>query len=833
MAVPFNFDDDDRSGNSNQAGSDLVFMPKYSNNDSRLSNNHSDDKKGNRNKRSKMAIHDAPLGDSIEQTSNEIAPFDRIQLTKLLIHTLKELGYNSSAFTLQEESGGIQVESTIIQKLFHYIKTGKYEFINLDILLKAPLINGTLLYDDLQENSDFLQAFGSELNDNPENLMKIDNVISSGSNNQKILNAFELELLKFNKFYKLFAGNLSVMAKFKNILEIMILVLKQFFLELIYAQSDSSLAVVFLRNVIRNFIQIWDSTLGLKETFNEEELLFTPEVLLRELSTLLTNSRILDNKRWDEKKLENSREYTIEQISAYINPNDLVPRGRLITLLKQAIKYQRSQDMLNLLDSDEDELPMDEYPSKSRKKQEISLLQDNISEFQKINFIEKKTLLQNSDEIWYLQFSPDGRYLASASADTLTDRKILVYDVENDFQVYKILANNTQCVLYLSFSPDSKYLVSCPFNEIANIYDIHSSGEPANINPLVNEGENSNSQVKHIVAEIIQPIDSVLIPSFPVSSPSSVSSAPDTSSSSSPTSNNDTTGSARNQTNGLMTGNSPRIWCCDWFHSPQHSGKFVVGSPDRDVVIYDTVTKSIIYRLASKISPGRYPTNGEANGSALNNNNSSNDMGSSDSELFPRIHDIKVTYDDKYLILMTHQGTVDVYDISGFPSNDILTKTNNSILDNLTLSRISRLNVKKNMTCISLPQPIGRDISSSLLLINLQFNEIQLWDFKESLLIQKYYGQKQEQFIIRSCFGFNNKLVISGSEDGKIYIWDRVKGNIVGVLAGHVKDRPVPIESTKRFGKNCNVVAWNNIDTTLFASGGDDGYIKVWRLTKE
>ena len=156
---------------------------------------------------------------------------------------------------------------------------------------------------------------------------------------------------------------------------------------------------------------------------------------------------------------------------------------------------------------------------------------------------------------------------------------------------------------------------------------------------------------------------------------------------------------------------------------------------------------------------------------------------------------------------------------------------------NFLIPRIARLDVGKNMTCISLPlnnthQGFHRQqISESqhLVLVSLQDNELQMWDYKENILIQKYFGQKQQHFIIRSCFAYGNKLVMSGSEDGKIYIWDRIRGNLVSVLSGH---STVMSNSTKPMGKNCNVVASNPADKEMFASGGDDGKIKIWKISR-
>ncbi|CCF57679.1 hypothetical protein KAFR_0D00320 [Kazachstania africana CBS 2517] len=784
--------------------------------------------------------------------------FDKVQLTKLLIHSLKELGYSRSAISLQEESGGIQVESTIVQRLFNFINNGRFQLIDLNLLLSLPL----------KDNPSAISS--SEAENNTHNLMKIDNMLSGPVDSikaEEILNVFTIEYNNFEAYYKNIGNDMIKLSNFLKILEIILLICKELFIELIFTKAiDTSTAVLFLRNTIRKFIALWEEVLlTLDEYIDDEDTIFTPEDLLRELSSLLTNPSILNDPNCNSWKgsIEKSRDSLIEIISTYINPNDLVPKGRLIALLKQSIKYQRSHDIsdanarndFDYMDVDDEDNEEEVEEGKETFERTVNLLQDNPSDFQRIRFKDEKTLVQNADEIWYLQFSPDGKYLASASADSMTERKILIYDVENDFQVYKILEDNPQSVLYLSFSPDSKYLVSCPFNEMANIYDIHSKGEPTSINPIIhNNKAQENQSNKNIVAEIIHPIDSFQIPNN-----DSGNASP-----SSPGSVESPTLSITNGTSSTET--SPRIWCCDWFRSEEHKGKFIVGSPDRDVVIYDMTTKSIIFSFAQKLFPNNNATSNSnaANGTdTTTSSNENRNMSNDDSnhkfddyqhEKFPRIHDLKLSYDDKFLILMTYNGTIDVYDLSSFPDNDTLIKTDNSVLQNFELERFSRLEIDKNMTCISLPQltNISRvSIAGSnllapslnienLVLVSLQNNEIQLWDFKENLLIQKYYGQRQEKFIIRSCFGYNNKLVVSGSEDGKVYVWDRLRGNIIDVLSGHVGERVTAATANekisangKTFGRNCNVVAWNPVDKSLFASGGDDGYIKIWRVIKE
>lgn len=708
--------------------------------------------------------------------------FDREQLVKLLIHALKELGYNISAQALQAETGGVQVESTLVQRLFNIIRNGDFENITLHLLSQLPLKYGSL---GLQDVLGGLQASGGlGVDVKEEDSMKIENIVSGSTDWIKVVQQMEQQLKNFEVFMPSSGRSLSAqtLLQFTSLVEVMVLINKEIFLELLFDQRDSRMAVSFLRNILRKFIEIWDSLLALRNDMLDDDASFTPEKLLKDMTTVLTSpeSSVLRSSTW-QGSAARSRNLLIEEISNYINPNDLVPRNRLLTLLKQAIKYQRSQEVLYLSD-DGDNLIMDEGEEEDVNSdlfnRKFNLLQDNSSNFQQIKFTEEKTLVQNADEIWFLQFSPDGRFLASATADSLTDRKIMIYDVKNNFQVYKVLAGIDLCVLYLSFSPDSRYIVSCPFNKKANIYDIHSKGEPTFINPTIEGG---------IVAEIIQPIDSFQIPP----------SVPST-------------------TNG--TNEPPRIWCCDWFHTPEHEGRFIVGSPDREVVVYDIKSKTILMKLST---------------STCASPNSIASVGQPATEQFPRVHDLKITADDKYLILMPHQGNIDVYDLSDFPNNEKVEK-NEVAIDKVVLPRVSRFNIPNRMTCISLPQV--KDPNSpltSLMLVSLKSNELQLWDFHEQILIQKYFGQKQEQFIIRSCFGYNDKLVASGSEDGKIYIWDRINGNIIGVLTAHVAERPTTSGNNKKSTKTCNTVVWSPSDKTLFASGGDDGYIKIWRVEKD
>ena len=63
------------------------------------------------------------------------------------------------------------------------------------------------------------------------------------------------------------------------------------------------------------------------------------------------------------------------------------------------------------------------------------------------------------------------------------------------------------------------------------------------------------------------------------------------------------------------------------------------------------------------------------------------------------------------------------------------------------------------MTCIS----ISRE--SRYMLVNMAENEVQLIDIETADVVQRFLGQRQSEFIIRSAFGgADENLIISGSE---------------------------------------------------------------------
>ncbi|AAS54087.1 AFR715Cp [Eremothecium gossypii ATCC 10895] len=683
-------------------------------------------------------------------------PFDREQLTKLLINTLHELGYEQSAAMLQQESGGVQVESETVQTLFELVKSGRFEHCTVRLLFRLPLVNGDLAH-----------------------LLPVENSEECGDPGEPGVTG---ELLRQYQLLQQCVQRLSVynaedIAKLTTAVEIFVLVLRQVFIEMVFVRQDKKRALSFLRSLLRPTIQLWDSLVAVQTISMVEEpegeWAMTPDTALLQMTTILTcpAESAEATKIWGG-SLAASRQLALDQISQYINPNDLVPRGRLITLLKQAIQFQRSSDLLSFSDD-----PHNHEGNRSGEKTTYNLLQDNVGSMCMFNFSHVKTLSENKDEIWYLQFSPDGRYLASASTDPSSDRKVFIYDVLNNFRVYKVLAGTEQSVICLTFSADSKKVITCPFNEDVKVYNIHDEGTPI--------GNNANIHPNMVGARVIDPAYQVTVtlqdtPSSAVSSSSA---------------------------NTRM-----RVWCATWFH--HQPNLIALGSTDRDVVIYDLDLRTTVCRLAqtyqNSINSPNHSTSTSPPPTATDTGN----------DQFLRVHAVTISHDDKYLICMSNDTYIDVYDMSELSpdcerSHEIRTP------------RLSRLNIGKQM--MSMSGPVGPD--DSLLLISVQPHELQLWDFKRQIMVQRYVGQRQVAYIIRSCFGYGDNLVAGGSEDGKIYIWDRYYGNIIGVLSGHNMERPDDSRN-KNFPmtKVCNTVAWNPVNSRLFASGGDDGLVKIWKV---
>ncbi|XP_051120454.1 WD repeat-containing protein WDS homolog [Andrographis paniculata] len=129
---------------------------------------------------------------------------------------------------------------------------------------------------------------------------------------------------------------------------------------------------------------------------------------------------------------------------------------------------------------------------------------------------------------------------------------------------------------------------------------------------------------------------------------------------------------------------------------------------------------------------------------------------------------------------------------------------------NLTTSTERVVSEEHSITSLSVSE------DSEFLIVNLNSQEIHMWDVAGRWSKpQKYTGHRQQKYVIRSCFGgLNNMFIASGSEDSKVYIWNRRSSHPIEILSGH------------KMTVNC--VSWNPRRPEMLASASDDNTIRIW-----
>ncbi|KAK4204252.1 WD40-repeat-containing domain protein [Triangularia verruculosa] len=117
--------------------------------------------------------------------------------------------------------------------------------------------------------------------------------------------------------------------------------------------------------------------------------------------------------------------------------------------------------------------------------------------------------------------------------------------------------------------------------------------------------------------------------------------------------------------------------------------------------------------------------------------------------------------------------------------------------------------VESRLTSVSVSQ------DSRYILVNTVEDEAQLYEIETREMVQKYKGHSGGQVIIRASFGgANENFVVSGSEDGSVYIWHKITGTLVHKGEAH--------------SPRVNSVSWNPRDPGMYATCGDEGKVKIW-----
>ncbi|KAL0482563.1 hypothetical protein AKO1_014459 [Acrasis kona] len=173
---------------------------------------------------------------------------------------------------------------------------------------------------------------------------------------------------------------------------------------------------------------------------------------LHKLASLLmcSNQNDLYNKAGWDGSSGRSRKDLIDDLHKYIPPALMVPENRLEKLLLQAVEYQKQSCLIGDDSS-------------------LSLLYEQTSQ-SVLPTETTHTLEHHTDEVWHVQFSPDGKLIITTSAD----HTAILYETSKLHTPKCILRGHSDTVSYARFSPDSKRVLTCSEDRSVKLWNVQT-----------------------------------------------------------------------------------------------------------------------------------------------------------------------------------------------------------------------------------------------------------------------------------------------------------------------------------------------------------------------
>ncbi|KAI3711096.1 hypothetical protein L2E82_40934 [Cichorium intybus] len=198
---------------------------------------------------------------------------------------------------------------------------------------------------------------------------------------------------------------------------------------------------------------------ALKTLRNEIAPLSINNIRVRELSSLILSPslRIIDGISGLELTKSKPRSELLEDLQKLFPPNVMIPERRLLQLVEQALDLQNETCLFH-----------------NSLAGETSLFTDHRCGRDKIPSQTVQILQEHSDEVWYLQYSKNGKYLASSSSDN----SAIIWEVNPDGKVSlkHRLIGHQKPVSCVSWSPNDDQILTCGLEEVVRRWDV-SSGE--------------------------------------------------------------------------------------------------------------------------------------------------------------------------------------------------------------------------------------------------------------------------------------------------------------------------------------------------------------------
>ncbi|KVH97546.1 WD repeat-containing protein 26 homolog isoform X2 [Cynara cardunculus var. scolymus] len=180
---------------------------------------------------------------------------------------------------------------------------------------------------------------------------------------------------------------------------------------------------------------------------------------VRELSSLILSPshRVIDGISGQEMVKPKPRSELLEDLQKLFPPTVMIPEKRLLQLVEQALDLQRDTCLFH-----------------NSLVGETSLLTDHRCGRDNIPSETVQILPDHHDEVWYLQYSKNGKYLASSSSD----HSAIIWEVnlEGRVSLKHRLIGHQKPVSCVSWSPGDDQILTCGAEEVIRRWDI-SSGE--------------------------------------------------------------------------------------------------------------------------------------------------------------------------------------------------------------------------------------------------------------------------------------------------------------------------------------------------------------------
>lgn len=147
------------------------------------------------------------------------------------------------------------------------------------------------------------------------------------------------------------------------------------------------------------------------------------------------------------------RENLLAELQALLPPSLLVPEARLEELIEQALLAQ-----------------LDRCPYHNSRGLRMSLFSDYVAGPEQLPTELAQVLETHTDEVWAVQFSPDGRWMATASKDG----SAVLWSVCEMGEVHleHVLVRNAGPVNIVAFSPDNKWLAVGGSDSRVRVYSV-------------------------------------------------------------------------------------------------------------------------------------------------------------------------------------------------------------------------------------------------------------------------------------------------------------------------------------------------------------------------